>query len=51
MYKKIGKNVEANVRLSYDYQNAMEVAKKIIRKQLEKETKILQNKLDGLMNF
>jgi hypothetical protein len=51
IYKKIGKNVEANVRLAYDYQNAMEMAKKVIRKQLEEETKILQDKLDGLMKF
>jgi hypothetical protein len=51
IYKKIGKNVEANIRLAYDYQNAMEAAKKVIRKQLEEETKILQDKLDGLMKF
>jgi hypothetical protein len=51
IYKKIGKNVEANIRLAYDYQNAIEQAKKIIRKQLEEETKILQDKLDGLMKF
>jgi hypothetical protein len=51
IYKKIGKNVEADIRLAYDYQNAMEQAKKIIRKQLEEETKILQDKLDGLMKF
>jgi hypothetical protein len=29
----------------------MEMAKKVIRKQLEEETKILQDKLDGLMKF
>jgi hypothetical protein len=51
IYKKIGKNVEADIRLAYDYQNAMEAAKKVIRKQLEEETKILQDKLDGLMKF
>jgi hypothetical protein len=51
IYKKIGKNVEADIRLAYDYQNAMETAKKVIRKQLEEETKILQQKLDGLMKF
>ncbi len=51
IYKKIGKNVEADIRLAYDYQNAMEAAKKVIRKQLEDETKILQDRLDGLMKF
>jgi len=51
IYKKIGKNVEADVRLAYDYQNAIESAKKVIRKQLEEETKGIQDKLDGLMKF
>jgi hypothetical protein len=51
IYKKIGKNVEADIRLAYDYANAMETAKKVIRKQLEDETKILKDKLDGLMKF
>ncbi len=51
IYKKIGKNIEADVRLAYDYQNALEAAKKVIRKQLEEETKGLQDKLDGIMKF
>jgi len=51
IYKKIGKNVEVDVRLAYDYQNAIESAKKVIRKQLEEETKGIQDKLDGIMKF
>ena len=51
MYKKIGKNVECDIRLAYDYKNAKEMAKKVIRKQLEEQTKILQDKLDNLMNI
>jgi len=51
IYKKIGKNIEADVRLAYDYQNAIESAKKVIRKQLEEETKGIQDKLDGIMKF
>ncbi len=51
IYKKIGKNVEADVRLAYDYQNAIESAKKVIRKQLEEETKGIQDKLDAIMKF
>jgi len=51
MYKKIGKNVECDIRLAYDYKNAKETAKKVIRQELEKQTDILQQKLDGLMNF
>jgi hypothetical protein len=37
--------------LAYDYQNAIESAKKVIRKQLEEETKGIQDKLDGIMKF
>ncbi len=39
MYKKIGTNVEANVQLAYDMEAAFDVAKKVIRKSLEEETK------------
>ncbi len=51
MYKKIGKNVEANVRLAYNLDTAFDIAKKVIRKSLEEETKIAHEKLEGLMNF
>lgn len=51
MYKKIGKNVEANVRLAYDVDTAFNIAKKVIRKSLEEETKIAHEKLEKLMNF
>ena len=51
IYKKIGKNVEVNVRLAYNSEMAMEVAKKVIRKSLEEQTEILQDKLEQLMDF
>ena len=51
MYKKIGKNVEANVRLAYNMATAFDVAKKVIRKSLEEETKIAHEKLEKLMKF
>ena len=51
MYKDINKNIEANVRIAYNSEMAMEAAKKVVRKQLEDETKILQDKLDKLMKF
>ncbi|NEW81187.1 MAG: hypothetical protein GZ094_02320 [Mariniphaga sp.] len=51
MYKKIGKNVEVNVRLAYNMATAFDVAKKVIRKSLEEETKIAHEKLEGLMKF
>lgn len=51
MYKKIGKNVECDIRLAYDYKNAKEMAKKVIRQELEKQTGILQDKLDKIMDL
>lgn len=51
LYRKIGKNVEANVRLAYDTEVAIEAAKKVIRKSLEEETRIAHEKLEALMNF
>jgi hypothetical protein len=51
MYRNIGKNMEANVRLAYNQEMAMESAKKAIRKSLEEETQILQDKLEKLMKF
>jgi len=49
MYKKIGKNVEASVRVSYDQVAGVEIAKKVIRKQLEEQADGLQDKLDHIM--
>lgn len=51
MYKDIDKNIEANVRIAYNSEMAMDAAKKVIRKQLEEETNILQDKLEKLMKF
>ena len=51
MYKKIGKNVEANVRLAYNMATAFDVAKKVIRKSLEEEAKVAHEKLEKIMNF
>jgi len=51
MYKKIGKNIEVNVRLAYNMATAFDIAKKVIRKSLEEETKIAHEKLEGLMKF
>jgi hypothetical protein len=35
IYKKIGTNVESNVRLAYNSEMALEVGKKVIKKKLE----------------
>jgi hypothetical protein len=51
MYKDISKNREANVRIAYNSEMAMEMAKRVIRKSLEEETEILQDKLEKLMQF
>jgi len=51
MYRNIGQNMEANVRIAYSQEIAMETAKKTIRKSLEEETEIMQDKLEQLMKF
>ena len=51
IYRSIGVNTEANIRLAYDSKTAQEIGKKIIRKKLEDETKVLQDKLDKLMDI
>lgn len=51
MYKKIGQNVEANIRIAYNNKLAMDLAKKVIRDRLRDETNILQEKLENLMDF
>ena len=51
LYKDINKNIEVNLRVAYNSDMAMEMAKKVVRNQLEQETKILQEKLEKLMKF
>ncbi len=51
LYKDMNKNIEANVRIAYNSEMAKEMAKKVVRHQLEEETKILQEKLERLMKF
>ena len=51
MYKKVGKNVEANVRVAYNSEMAYEIGKKVIRQELEKQTDLLQDKLNKIMKF
>jgi len=50
IYRSIGVNTEANIRLAYESKTAQEIGKKVIRKQLEEETKLVQDKLDKLMD-
>lgn len=51
IFRKVGNNVEANIRLAYSQEMANEEAKKEIKKQLEEKTNIAREKLDKIMNF
>lgn len=51
LYKNIDKNIEANVRLAYNYELAVEAGKKIIRRNLEEETEMAQEQLEELMKW
>lgn len=51
LYKNINKNIEANVRLAYNYELAIEAGKNIIRRSLEEETEMAQEQLEELMNW
>jgi hypothetical protein len=51
IYRTVGKNTESNIRLAYDFKTAHEIGKKVIRQKLEDETKVLQDKLDKLMDI
>jgi hypothetical protein len=50
LYKDIGKNIEANIRIAYKSDTALEMAKSVIRKQLEEELKLQKEKVDKLLN-
>jgi len=51
IYKKVGKGIEANVRIAYNSKLAKEAAKNVLRKELKDKTEIQQKKLEKLMNF
>lgn len=50
-YKKIGKGIEANIRIAYNSELAAEAAKKVLRNELRERTKLQHEKLEKLMNF
>jgi len=49
--RPVGKNIEYNVRLAYDFNEAKTIAKNILRKQLEEDAKLMQEKIDKIINF
>lgn len=52
MYKNIGSdNIQCDVMIAYDSKTAMDMAKKVIRKQLSEEADALQDKLDKILKF
>jgi predicted neutral ceramidase superfamily lipid hydrolase len=51
IYRKIGKNVEVNVRIAYNGEMAVEAAKKVIRTELKDRIKLQHEKLEKLMKF
>jgi len=52
MYKNVGSdNIQCDLQIAYDSKTAMDMAKQVIRKQLEEETEIVHEQLDKLMNF
>ena len=51
LYKDLNKNIEANVRIAYNSEMAMDMAKKVVRQRLEEETDIVQQKLEKLLAF
>ncbi len=50
-YRKIGKNVEVNIRIAYSSEMAEQAAKKVLRKQLKEKTALQHEKLEKLMDF
>jgi len=52
MYKNIGSdNIQCDVQIAYDSKTAMDMAKQVIRKQLEEQTDILHEKLDKMLDI
>ncbi|MFN5056338.1 MAG: hypothetical protein ACK5EP_09835 [Bacteroidota bacterium] len=51
IYRKVGKNVEVNVRIAYNGEMAVEAAKKVIRTELKDRIKLQHEKLEKLMKF
>ena len=52
LYKNVGSdNIQCDVQIAYDTKTALEMGMKVVRKQLEEQTDILQEKLDKMMDL
>lgn len=49
--RKIGKNSEVYVTIGYSYNDAVKLAKDIIREELKKEAKMQADKMDAILDF
>jgi len=49
--KTVGKNISYNIVMAYDYVTAKDVAKDILRKQLEQDSKLMKETIDKVTNF
>lgn len=50
IHRKVGKNVEVNVRIAYNSEMAKEVAKKVIRKELQEKIQLQNEKISKLLD-
>jgi len=52
VYREVGrKNVEVQLKIFYDRENAMNGAKKVLKTKLEEETNIIHEKLDNILDL
>ena len=49
--RKVGKNSEIYLTIGYSYNDAVKLAKDIIKEELEKEAKIQADKMDAILDF
>ena len=49
--RKVGKNTEVYITIGYSYNDAMQLAKDIIKKELEADAKMQHKKLDEVLDF
>ena len=51
IYRKINNNVECQVRIFYDVKQSLEIAKKVVKKELKDKLEMNQEKIDQIMGL
>jgi hypothetical protein len=51
MYRRVGKNIECDLRIGYSQESAIDEAKEILRKKLEERSKLSREQLDELLKL